>query len=100
MQKYNPEHIQSMQWFVYENVEGVENHCKLTLEVSFWVESPLEAAFIAIAAGNLIRQNTAGTGWVFLPLPSTFEATETPVLPCAGGCDTTAFGRTNPRAFR
>lgn len=55
------------------------------------MEFPLEAAFVAVPAGNLISQNTAGTGWVFLPLPRTSEATETPVLPCAGGCDTTAF---------
>lgn len=94
MEKYNPEQEQSMQ-----NVERVEEHCGITLEVSFWVEFLLKAACTAFAAGNLTILNTAGTGWVFLPLPSSFEATETRVLPCAGGCDTTGFGRRNSRAF-
>lgn len=98
-EKYHPKQKQSVQWFVHENVEGVEENYELTLEVSFWVEFPLEAACIAFAAGNLVRQSTAGTGWVFLPLPSTSEATEIPLLPCAAGCDTTGFGRTNSRAF-
>lgn len=80
-------------------MEGVEEHCRRTLAVSFWVEFPLKAACIAFAAGNLIRQNTAGAGWVFLPLPSMFEATKSLVLPCAGACDTTGLGRGNSRAF-
>lgn len=99
VEKYNPKQKQSVQWFVHENVEGMEENCKLNLEVSFWVEFLLEAACFTFAAGNLVRQNTAGTGWVFLPLPSTSEAMETPVLPCADGYDTTGFGRTNSRAF-
>lgn len=60
-------------------MDGVEEHCRLTLEVTFWVEFPPEAACIGFAAGNLVRQNIAGAGWVFLPLPSTFETALRPL---------------------
>ena len=50
-----------MKWFVCESMEGVGEHCRLTLEVSFWVTFPSEAAGMAFAAGDLVRESNTTT---------------------------------------
>lgn len=59
-----------MQWFVCENVEGVEDDCGLTLEVSFWVLFPLEAAYIALLLGIRLDKMLLELGGYFCPCPA------------------------------
>lgn len=77
-----------MQWFVYE---GVEDDCGLTLDVSLWVEFPLEAACIALLLGIWLDKMLLELGGYFCPCPAHLRSLRPLCFPVLGDVTPLAF---------